>query len=1144
MQRHEQRLFFSPNDLADFAACKHAITLGLRNLDDPIEKREVGEELAILQKRAYDHESAYLDAQRQLGLSVYVVEKQTFNQAVSETQRALKSGVDLIVQAAFEDEHFRGYADFLRRVERPSTLGSFSYEVIDTKLATKTKVRHLIQILQYADMLKSAQGCLPKYVYIALGNDETEPFRVDDYRFYVDNLRMQLLRFSQERPQTKPEKCSHCAICPWTLHCEAQWVSEDHLNQVARISKAQINRLNQAGIPTLKALANADLHAVNLDALSSLQTQARLQLAKRENNVDGVFIRPQACLPDKGFGLLPKPNEGDLFFDMEGYPHEKGGLEYLFGVVYLERDKPVFKAFWAHDRQAEKLAFEGFIDFVTARIEAFPDLHIYHYADYERRALRHLMSIHATREREVDQLLRERRLVDLYAVVRDAIQTSEPRYSIKNLEAFYMKGERDAEVKNAGASIVFYERWRTDRDEKWLKDIETYNYEDCISTQRLHQWLIKLRADAFNAINIAPFWRGEQNAIDSDKQERSPSAERLAIAEQRQRLRSTCEALQMRSELDEPSKRGIKLIGLLLDFFWREAKPSWWRRFDRQTNTIEELLNDMDVLAGITLDPSYKPEAQAQSLIYRYRLPDQDHRLGPDDRLADIATLTGFGLITSIDDENGWVMIKLSKRSIKDNWPNGVPSTLSVSREESFSHDSLDRAILRVVDDVTRSFDELRPSRYCALWSLLSQRLPSIVGVKPAEPLRTGADVIDGLTKLASGLDRSYLVVQGPPGTGKTYTGARVILNLLKQGKRVGISALSHNAIANLVEAVIEAAKEQDFKFVGARKGDGHLQLKANAFVEDVKDATSALSSRNQLVAGTAWLFASIEADQSLDYLFVDEAGQTSLANLVAMGTSARNLVLLGDPMQLGQPLQGSHPEPSGLSALEYVLQGHATVPLHLGVLLERTYRMHPAICGFISDVVYEGRLKASSETALQVITLPSNQTISLPKAGIVFDAIEHSGCSQTSEQEAKRIRDLIDLLVTGSYTDTKGMTYPISPANIMVVAPYNAQVKCIKQFVGESVKVGTVDRFQGQEAEIVIISMTTSSGEDMPRDISFLLDKRRLNVAISRAKSLAIVVSSSDLMNLHCSNPEQMSMVNNIASVETWSSRQTNERQ
>jgi uncharacterized protein len=455
-----------------------------------------------------------------------------------------------------------------------------------------------------------------------------------------------------------------------------------------------------------------------------------------------------------------------------------------------------------------------------------------------------------------------------------------------------------------------------------------------------------------------------------------------------------------------------------------------------------------------------------------------------------------------------------------------MPTHCSISSISSVNTDKLDAAIVRFA---ASRFDANPTGGYDALWHVLDQAFPRLVGLERGSPILSDATSTQGVIDVVSRLDNSYLVIQGPPGTGKTYTGARVILALLAQGKRVGISALSHQAIANFLDAVNEAAIEAKQCFVGSRKSDGDTPLKNNQFVEDVSEPEDALDNKYRLVAGTAWLFARESADQAFDYLFIDEAGQTSLANLVAMGTAAKNLIFLGDQMQLGQPLQGQHPGDAGLSALEYLLRDNATVPPSLGVLLNQTWRMHPDVCDFISQALYDGRLTNQKDTARQQLVLTTTADPALKASGIVFESVNHEGCAQTSEAEVARINQLVASLLKQTYIDSAGVSHAFTAANILIVAPYNAQVRLLKQKLPEDIKIGTVDKFQGMEAEVVIVSMTTSSGEDMPRDMAFLFDRRRLNVAVSRAKTLAIIVASPRLLDVDCKTPEQMALADTL---------------
>lgn len=289
------------------------------------------------------------------------------------------------------------------------------------------------------------------------------------------------------------------------------------------------------------------------------------------------------------------------------------------------------------------------------------------------------------------------------------------------------------------------------------------------------------------------------------------------------------------------------------------------------------------------------------------------------------------------------------------------------------------------------------------------------------------------------------------------------------------------------------------------------------------------LASGASLIAGTAWLFSDAAADEMLDYLFVDEAGQVALANIAAIGTSAKSIILLGDQMQLGQPVQGTHPGHSGESSLDYLLGSMPTIPRERGVFLETTWRMHPDVCSFISDAVYDSRLEPEPSNVRRVLVLNDSAHALLRPSGIVFAPVEHAGCSQQSAEEAELIRELYANALTQQYVDRDGGIHPITAENVLVVAPYNMQVNRLKATLPEGARVGTVDKFQGQEAEIVLISMTTSSEAELPRNIEFLFSKNRLNVAISRAKSLAILVANPALTSIRCTTPQQMALVNTM---------------
>ncbi|MFZ5483844.1 MAG: TM0106 family RecB-like putative nuclease [Pseudomonadota bacterium] len=1111
-------LLHSASDLANFLDCPHRTSLDLQALLDPAhapKRAGDSEEAALVQAHGFAHEARYLATLKASGRQVTEIQSgpRELDRAVAETQAAMQRGDEVIYQAALHGDVFAGHADFLIRVPGDSALGPWHYEVADTKLARAPKAKFLIQLSFYADLLADIQGRFPERVHLHFGDGGERAFRSADYLAYFKTLRTRYLDFVEQSPQeTYPDPVPACGLCPWREACESRRLADDHLSQVANISRVQIDRLQEAGITTLASLAklpeSATVPRMHSDTLDRLRQQARLQLFKRETGSDRYERLPEA--PQRGFARLPQPDPGDLFFDMEGDPYEAGGLEYLFGVGVLERGKFEFHDFWAHSRSEERQAFEAFIDFAMARLKRHPQAHIYHYAAYEETALKRLMSLHGTREAEVDHLLRTGKLVDLYKVVREGLRVSEPRYSIKNLETFYAD-KRAGEVKSAGASIVWYERWRETGDRQLLDDIRAYNEDDCRSTWQLRDWLLSLRP-----AHLA--WWVPATSDDSTDTRKPWEHE---LAEYRKALLGSYPEDR---EQWPPEARVRELAYQLLDFYRREAKPQWWALFARMEQSEEELLEDIECLAGLTLDPEHPPQPDKRSVIYTYRYPEQESKLKRGDSVTNALTGEPLNEVT-LDEVNRRAILRVVAKRPQ-------PERLALGPGQPYSTEDQQAALRRFADSLIEG-----DARYPAIEAVLRRELPRLKGRKPGRPIiRDDARLLAETIAAVAALDHSDLFIQGPPGAGKTYTGSHVIVDMLKRGKRVAIASNSHKAIHNLLAAVEDVAEKQGIAFQGVKKASARNPESFYAG-RVIRNATTAdeINGGDQLVAGTAWLFSKSDFDQSFDYLFVDEAGQVALANLVALGTCARNLVLLGDPMQLGQPTQGVHPGDSGLSGLEYLLDGRATVTPEAGIFLPTSWRMAPAVCQFISDAVYDSRLHPEPDNVRQTLVLGKHPDPALQASGIRFLPIVHSGNSQRSEEEAQRIRVLYDDLLKHHHIDRKGQKHRLSSQDILVVAPYNLQVNLLRQMLPEGARVGTVDKFQGQEAPVVIVSMATSSEDYLPRDIGFLFSKNRLNVAISRAKCLAIVVASPDLLAVKCHTVEQMALVNLLCRVAEY---------
>ena len=1127
MQKFENEILYSASDLVNFLECEHLTALDLVNLESPLEKTKDSDEAVLIQQKGLEHEARYLanlKAKAGTFADISLVGNDLLKKIMA-TREAMMEGVDLIFQATLGDGPLFGHADFLRRVPTSDASLPLQYEVLDTKLARSPKAKFVVQLAFYSMLLAKTTGAEPQHMLVVLGDGREITYRYADYKYYFASLLGRFLaRVNNHAFPTYPEPRERCGMCRWRELCEKKRAEDDHLCQVAGITKIQIGKLRDTEIGTLAKLAMSDRATIvprlAQPTFEKLRSQASLQYQARETGSRHYeLLAPER--QSAGFARLPMPDAGDLYFDMEGDPLEEGGLEYLFGIMYRESGGDVFKPFWAHSRADEKLAFEAFLDFVVAHLAKFPRAHIYHYAAYETTALKRLMSLHGTREATVDNLLRMGKFVDLYKVVREGLRVSEPGYSIKNIEHFYL-GERKGDVKSAGASIVFYENWKQSGNQELLDAIAAYNRDDVFSTLCLHKWLLELRPDELP-------W-ATPGKDDDDKHH-----ELGALTEAEQQLIPYFEQLVKPLPDDRltwsthDSTR--ELTYQLLDFHRRTAKPEWWAMFARQEMVAEELIEDGECLGGLVMATEAPPTADKRSLVYTYEFPEQETKMRTGTSSVCVENLAKVNDLV-VDEETRRVTFRYSAK--KD----ALPISIGLGPAGPIKTEALQMALFRFADSVIAN-----DKKYPAIKSVLARDLPRIAGHPAgAQIVSTGNNLLAETIRAVENLDGSHLFIQGPPGAGKTYTGARVIVALLKRGFRVGVSSNSHKAVHNLLEEVERVAEEEGHQFRGVKKASsGKEDTEFNStHVETVYTNDEIVEGVTyQLIAGTAWLFAAEGLDQALDYIFVDEAGQVALANLIAMGTSARNIVLLGDQMQLGQPVKGTHPGRSGESTLDYLLDGAATIPEVRGVFLGTTWRMHPNVCKFISDAVYDGRLEAEGDNARRELVLNKSAHRMLRSSGIRVVSTAHDGCSQRSVEEAEVIRELVENLLTQQYADKKGVLQPIELNNILVVAPFNMQVNLLKQVLPAGARVGTVDKFQGQEAEVVIISMTTSSGDYLPRFIEFLYSKNRLNVAISRAKCLTLLVISPALLSIECGFVEEMALVNTLCWVREYAELQ-----
>ena len=1113
-------------DCAHFLTLKHEVEAGTRT----VERSPFGEMAQMLLDKGLEHERAVLDRYRAEGLSVFEVPEQdraggeSFQQWVDRVGDVLAEGHDVVFQMPFVHEGIRGIADFLRRVDEADSgagtgtfSGSFTYEPIDAKLARNAaKPGHVLQLCFYAEAIEASTGRMPEWMRIELGSGRSEAVRVANVLPYWRRLRGQLAKLLIDSGEaggsefdTRPKPCDHCQFCEFELVCEAQWRAADSLVHVAGVRTADRLLLQQDGVTTIAALATLDRDVADLDPArrATFVRQARLQVQARNapddkppfellavpSDTDHEPLADDLDAPDPtGFAALPAPDDGDIFLDFEGHPfwHADAELFFLFGLI--ERTPAGewdFTAFWAHDKPEEAAATKALIDHLAARRVQFPGMHVYHYNHTERSSLERLVTEHGVAELALEQLISTGLFVDLLPIVKGAMQVGVEGYGLKHIERL-TDYERGHEIDKGSGAVVEYQRWMASRDQASLTKISAYNEDDVRATRALRDWLVVQRPAAV-AWRAAVLGR-EEPAVELD----------VRI-----------------EQLHAFGPRTVEhLMGDLLGYWRRERQVV---NADAYRLSVADEVDQLDSLSTITRltfkglqdQVSAKTGKPLKWPWARFRFPPQP---------IDVDIQKGSKLIVALNEQE-WLFFKLEHID-------AAAGELSVTWDDAASEAGVhpsslvhynwfqEGAKLIALEDLA---DEMLAGNANRVGHAMLRR--DVPVFQPGRDPDGGVFVGDvpALCGWASGLDRSYVPIQGPPGTGKTFTGAHMIRTLVNAGLRVGVTAMSHAAIDNLMQAVVDRFKaEGDADNLRAVRKAKEGSVRGIRYEDD--NARVARGDFN-VIAGTTWLFASKPMRENpVDVLVVDEAGQLGLADTVAATISATNVILLGDPQQLPQVSQATHPGGAGASALEHLLDGELTVPADRGVLLETTWRMHPDVCGFISDVMYGGKLHSHESCGGQSA---AGQT------GLRWLRAEHKGRSTESPEEAAVVVAKVEELLGQEWTDQHGVTHRLKARDFMVVAPYNDQRRCIEAALRvnpatRGVEVGTVDKFQGREAAVVLFSMTTSSSEFMPRTAEFLFSKNRLNVAISRARCLAYLICTDALLDTRAEDVEEMELI------------------
>jgi uncharacterized protein len=1108
----------TPSKISAWLDCDHYLTLvdevetGVR---DP-EQRHPGDLAQMLLDKGQQHEQQVLARYRDEGRTVVEVPRrtqgETFEQWARRVEPLLTAGHDVLYQMPFVHDGIRGVADFLEQVPRPS--GAAAYEPVDAKLArAEAKPAHVLQLCFYAEAIAARTGHTPEHLHLELGSGARESIRLQDVLPYWRRLRARLRTLVAGPPPTatRPQPCEHCPFCEFEQVCQQQWRDEDSLVHVAGLRGPERAALEAADVTTIAALAtlDGDVEGVRPQRRTTLTGQAALQVTAR-SLPDGApppfrILEPTqvpvptdedsvaVAAPLIGFAALPEPDEGDVFLDYEGHPFWRAdtGLFFLFGLLERREGQWHYEAAWAHDQDGEREATTQLVRHLQRR-RAYPSMHVYHYNHTERSALERLTRAYGVAELELERLTSIGVFVDLYPIVTTAIQIGVESHGLKQVERL-TDFVRSHDIDRGAGAVVEYERWMSDHDPARLARIARYNADDVRATLALRDWLVQHRP-----ADIPPrpvLLEPERKDADLDARIEALHAVGPGTPEhlmgdllgywrrEGQHLAADCQRLSMASvadQLESPSAVAQ------LEF------QGFADRFHAKTGAV----------------------LAQQAAVFTFPPQAVDADIAPKSKMI-VARRDGdwaFYTVEGIDRAAGTLRLLWNDEARKS----GIPTSLvhyprfdESAKQAALTH-LADRMLAGDATHVAHAVLRRDPIRFAP-------------GHGPADGRLVGGHV--EVCRWAPHLDRSYLPIQGPPGTGKTFTAAHLIAEQVQRGKRVGVTAMSHAAIDNVMRATVAHFAAQGMELKAVRKAP-RGPVKGVKYLDD--NAGCARGDFDVL-GGTAWLFTNkAMRENPVDVLIVDEAGQLGLADTLAASISATSVVLLGDPQQLPQVTTAVHPAGAGASALEHLLgEGVATFPPDRGLLLEVTRRMHPDVCRFISDTMYEGRLTSDPSCAVQSTAAGT---------GLRWIPAEHAGRSTESPEEATLVHATVRRLLGTPWTDRHGHSRVIGRDDVIVVTAYNDQRRLITQLLDADedtagVQVGTVDKFQGREAVAVAFSMAASSADDLPRGVEFLFSRNRLNVAISRARCLAVMVCTERLLDTRAKNVEQMRLISALCS-------------
>ena len=1025
---------------------------------------------------------------------------------LEETLEAMEDGVEIIFQAHLRSNNFLGIADVLLKEEGKSNFGNYYYTVKDIKRSQVSKSKFIIQVCGYCDLLEQIQGVRPKKAYILLGNGEEEEFIVDDYYNYYLTIKDSFINFQKEFKEEDniiPDITENHWY--WDDYAFNQLVEKEDISLISNIEKIEIKELRNNNVNSFQELIDFEPNeeiTLTGETIKRLKLQAEIQ--KQDNY--RYQLLPHDIEDPKGLLNLPTLSDRDLFLDVQ-YSENLGkeGFIFFYNIYYFKDEQWHHKTFDSFTAKNEEKTFKIAMSFVREFIGKKGN--IYHFGSSTYEKLLEIAARYDTFLPFIETLYFSRKFIDLELITKQAVVLNTHKFSLENISQLigfdYKEIEKESSlfsVKNFGVIKQNVERANSFFQGLTLQKIK--------AIKNLYEWLNSLQ-DKHN-VSYLSFEMREESNLEKDEDELLQELEdenaKLVL-----QGKNTFDFSKYKTASKEEKVK--TLIMQLMKFHRHETKPAKMEKQELFSQSESAWKRSPRCLSNLKYKYSEKEKEEVR--YYSFNIKEET-KIKKGDLVVLYQNEKLKGNIVYMSIEEGLIAIQFSKNKLKYA---KKYKKISIMEDGFLPISGLERHLNSLVDLENMEEKEYFGLNKC-VYDFFMRKYPDVSNHMKSKPLYDeNKELIPQAINIVNNLNDSCLVFQGPPGAGKTFTSSNIIIDLIKRGYRVGISSNSHKAINNVMIKIKELDSSLNIVKLNAKKEDDLIEVgipnsSGKKWGEDKRTA--------QIVGGTVFALAKADMNNYFDYLFIDEAGQVSLANLLAMSSSTKNLILIGDQMQLEQPIQAIHPGDSGKSALEYYLEGYKTIPPEYGFFLPITRRMNNELTEVVSKYFYEGKLQ-SYEGSQNREVIFNNKGIIHKNKGLQFIAVNHKDNLQYSLEEVSKIRQIVDFLLEQN-VNIDGEVKKIELSDIIMVSPYNMQVsKLRKEFPNG--KIGSVDLFQGQEAPIVIISLASSSSGG--RGIDFLLNENRLNVALSRGEALAILVGSEEIIKSSVDKLEELKLLN-----------------